>query len=95
MQELADFPLLQIAVTDTGSRIPAQLREYVFDKFFRVEQHHENAQAGVKAPASAFIFARQLIEEHGGSISCQSGEKGLGPSRAMTTVNQYFKPGLT
>jgi two-component system, NtrC family, sensor histidine kinase KinB len=72
------LPLLQIAVTDTGSGIPAQLRERVFDKFFRVEQHHQNGQAGVKGAGIGLYLCRQIIEGHGGSISCQPGENGLG-----------------
>ncbi|HJY81704.1 MAG TPA: ATP-binding protein [Candidatus Binatia bacterium] len=38
--------LLQIAVTDTGPGIPAEFRERVFEKFFRVEQHPENSPNG-------------------------------------------------
>jgi NtrC-family two-component system sensor histidine kinase KinB len=74
----AGAPVLQIAVTDTGRGIPAEFRERVFEKFFRVEQHNETSQAGTRGVGIGLYLCRQIIEGHGGSISCDHGENGGG-----------------
>lgn len=71
-------PVLQIAVTDTGPGIPAEFRERVFEKFFRVEQHSETGQAGTRGAGIGLYLCRQIIEGHGGTIKCQAGESGVG-----------------
>jgi signal transduction histidine kinase len=76
MQELADFPPADCR-NGYGLRHSTQLRERVFDRFFRVEQHHENGQAGVKGAGIGLYLCRQIIEGHGGSISYQPREDGL------------------
>ncbi len=83
--------LLQIAVTDTGPGIPAAFRERVFDKFFRVEQHSENGQSGTRGAGIGLYLCRQIIEAHGGTISCEPGENGLGTRIAL--VLPAYPPG--
>ena len=41
--------MLQLAVTDQGPGIPAGFREWVFEKFFRVEHQLGNNSNGVRA----------------------------------------------
>jgi NtrC-family two-component system sensor histidine kinase KinB len=84
-------PFLQIAVTDTGPGIPAAYRDRVFDKFFRVEQQLENGGSGAKGAGIGLYLCRQIIDAHGGSISCQSAENGLGTRIAL--VLPAFRPG--
>jgi NtrC-family two-component system sensor histidine kinase KinB len=70
--------LLQIAVTDTGPGIPAEYRERVFEKFFRVE-HHQGAKAeGVRGAGIGLYLCRQILEAHGGSIRSEPGGGGCG-----------------
>ena len=87
-----DPALLQIAVTDTGPGIPAAYRERVFDKFFRVEQHSENGQSGTKGAGIGLYLCRQIIDAHGGTIACETGENGLGTRIAL--VLPAYLPGL-
>jgi two-component system sensor histidine kinase KdpD len=54
---------LSIAVADRGPGIPEDLREKVFDKFFRV--HAESAQSGV---GLGLAICRAIVEAHGGGI---------------------------
>ncbi len=75
---------LQIAVTDAGPGIPAELCERVFEKFFRVE-HHRGADAeGVRGTGIGLYLCRQIIKAHGGSIWCEANENGPGTCVRLT-----------
>jgi two-component system, NtrC family, sensor histidine kinase KinB len=76
-------PLLQIAVTDTGPGIPAAFRERVFDKFFRVEQYLENGGSGTKGAGIGLYLCRQIVDAHGGKISCEPSDDGFGARIAL------------
>jgi two-component system, NtrC family, sensor histidine kinase KinB len=67
--------LVHIAVTDTGPGIPREFRERVFDKFFRVEPHVESAQARTWGSGIGLYLCRQIVEAHGGKISCGGRER--------------------
>jgi len=69
---------LHIAVTDTGPGIPAEFRERVFEKFFRVEQHRGSDLNGTRGAGIGLYLCRQIIEAHGGSIWCEPGDDGRG-----------------
>jgi len=70
--------MLQIAVTDSGPGVPAVFRERVFDKFFRVEQQTIGDQSGTWGAGIGLYLCRQIVEAHGGAISCLVGENGRG-----------------
>lgn len=70
-------PRLHIAVTDTGPGVPAEYRERIFEKFFRVE-HHQGGAEGVRGSGIGLYLSRQIVEAHGGSISCTPGADGRG-----------------
>lgn len=70
--------LLQIAVTDSGPGVPPAFRERIFDKFFRVEQQTIGDQSGTWGAGIGLYLCRQIVEAHGGVISCAAGENGLG-----------------
>jgi K+-sensing histidine kinase KdpD len=76
--------LIEMAVEDRGAGIPADLRERVFDKFFRATRDGD-----VKTPAPAgtgmgLAIARGIIEAHDGKIWIESGR--AGGTRAVFTL---------
>jgi NtrC-family two-component system sensor histidine kinase KinB len=70
--------VVQVAVTDGGPGIPAELRERVFEKFFRVEDQQGDAQNGVRGTGIGLYLCREIVRAHGGSIACEPGEGGIG-----------------
>jgi NtrC-family two-component system sensor histidine kinase KinB len=71
-------PSLQIAVTDDGPGVPAEFRERVFEKFFRVEHHREASATGVRGTGIGLYLCREIVKAHGGSIHCEPGDHGIG-----------------
>jgi two-component system, NtrC family, sensor histidine kinase KinB len=69
---------LHVVVSDTGVGIPAEFRERVFEKFFRVEQQNGRLETGTWGAGIGLYLCRQIIEAHGGTISCGPGDGGLG-----------------
>jgi NtrC-family two-component system sensor histidine kinase KinB len=78
-----DRPRLQITVTDTGPGIPAELRERVFEKFFRVEDERTEGPKGVRGTGIGLFLCREIVRAHGGTIRCTTGEGGRGTQIAM------------
>ncbi len=64
----------QLAVEDAGAGIPPQLRERVFEKFFRASQQHREKQGF----GMGLAIARGIIEAHGGQIRAEAGNDGRG-----------------
>lgn len=55
---------LLIIVSDDGPGIPAEFKDRIFDRFFRVEASHSNkAHSGLGLP-----IARELMQLHNGRI---------------------------
>jgi NtrC-family two-component system sensor histidine kinase KinB len=77
-------PTLQIAVTDAGPGVPAEFREQIFEKFFRVEHHLHPDQARVRGTGIGLYLCREIVKAHGGTISCQPGDGGLGTRIAIS-----------
>ncbi len=61
---------IQVAVSDTGAGIPDDLRDRVFEKFFRVEHVRPTERAPNGAGVGLYI-CRQIVEAHGGHIECE------------------------
>jgi NtrC-family two-component system sensor histidine kinase KinB len=71
-------PAVQIAVTDSGPGVPAEYRERVFEKFFRVEHQQNDGAPRVKGAGVGLYLCKQIVEAHGGTIRCESGTDGRG-----------------
>jgi len=75
---------LQITVTDAGPGIPAEFRERVFEKFFRVEHHHATGNKDVRGTGIGLYLCREIVKAHGGTISCAPGDRGIGTRLAIS-----------
>jgi signal transduction histidine kinase len=71
-------PRLRIVVSDSGPGVPAEFRERIFEKFFRVEHHQEGEGKGAHGAGIGLYLCRQIVEAHGGSMHCESGADGGG-----------------
>ena len=58
---------------DTGSGIPKELRERVFEPFFRVDKSRSRELGGV---GLGLAFVREIVRVHDGSICIKSGKTG-------------------
>lgn len=68
-------PGLSLTVDDDGPGIPGDLRERVFEKFFRVE--HERAEhGGVRGAGLGLYLSRQIVEAHGGTLVARAAPSG-------------------
>ena len=79
---------VRFAVADSGSGVPVELRERVFDKFFQVPGRPAAGGAGL-----GLAIAREIVVAHGGEIRCASGAEGSlpdGSSPAATGAAFHF-----
>jgi NtrC-family two-component system sensor histidine kinase KinB len=74
---------LHVSVADAGPGIPAEYRERVFEKFFRVEHHLAADGAGVRGTGIGLYLCREIIKAHGGSIWCEAND-GAGTRVCLT-----------
>jgi NtrC-family two-component system sensor histidine kinase KinB len=80
----ADGLELQVTVTDQGPGVPAEFRERVFEKFFRVEHHLGQRDNGVRGTGIGLYLCREIIKAHGGTIMCGPGDEGRGTRITIT-----------
>lgn len=62
-----------MSVEDTGGGIPKELRERVFEPFFRVDKSRSRELGGV---GLGLAFVREIVRVHDGSICIKSGKTG-------------------
>ena len=62
-----------LSVEDTGSGIPKELRERVFEPFFRGDKSRSRELGGV---GLGLAFVREIVRVHDGSICIKSGKTG-------------------
>ena len=64
---------VRIAVQDRGPGVPEELRERIFDPFFRPDEHSEGRDGGV---GLGLALVRRIAEHHGGEARCLAREGG-------------------
>jgi len=64
---------VRVIVEDQGPGIPAELRERVFDKFFRAMRDQGQEKRGT---GMGLAIAKGIVEAHGGDIWTEAGESG-------------------
>ncbi len=69
---------VEIAVTDQGAGVPSEMRERVFEKFFRVSPDNEDDIAATGGLGLGLAVARGIIESHNGRIWIEPGENDQG-----------------
>ncbi|MFL6254949.1 MAG: DUF4118 domain-containing protein [Pyrinomonadaceae bacterium] len=77
---------LSLSVEDEGGGVPSQLRERVFDKFFRAMRDGDAAARGAPTGTGmGLAIARGIVEAHGGRIRIEDGREGRG-CRVVVTL---------
>jgi heavy metal sensor kinase len=71
----------RIAVTDEGPGIPPELREKVFERFFRADPSRSRTTGG---SGLGLAIAREIVEAHGGTIRVE------GPNTVVIEVAPAF-----
>ena len=74
-----------LSVEDTGSGIPKELRERVFEPFFRVDKSRSRELGGV---GLGLALVREIVRVHDGSICIKSGKTG-GTIFEVTFAQQF------
>jgi NtrC-family two-component system sensor histidine kinase KinB len=67
-----------VQVTDNGPGIPLELRNRVFEKFFRVEHYRPGSEDAPRGSGIGLYLCKEIIELHGGSIQCDAAPGGRG-----------------
>jgi two-component system sensor histidine kinase KdpD len=80
----AEADMIRVAVEDDGPGIPVELRERVFDKFFRALSETGSSRNQPSGMGMGLSIARGIVEAHGGRIWIE-GEAGDG-SRVLFTL---------
>jgi K+-sensing histidine kinase KdpD len=77
--------MVRITIEDQGRGIPKELRERVFDKFFRATGDGATMQNRPRGVGMGLAIARGIVEAHGGRIWIEDGAGGRG-TRVTFTV---------
>jgi two-component system sensor histidine kinase KdpD len=64
----ADDEMIRVAVEDEGSGVPAELRERVFDKFFRATRKPDQNRIQPAGTGMGLAIAKGIVEAHNGKI---------------------------
>lgn len=82
---LAAAAMIQIAVEDQGQTIPRELRERVFDKFFRATRDGDSGvNTQPKGTGMGLAVAKGIVEAHGGHIWIEDKSQGVGTRVVFT-----------
>lgn len=81
-----DGQTIQLSVEDEGPGIPAELRQRVFDKFFRAMRDGDSGTHQPSGSGMGLAIARGLVEAHGGRIWIEEAQGHRG-SRVVITLS--------
>jgi two-component system sensor histidine kinase KdpD len=70
--------MIEISIEDQGPGIPLEMRERVFDKFFRATDDDTSSTNRPRGAGIGLSIARGIVEAHGGHISIENGGGGCG-----------------
>ena len=73
-----------MAVEDEGPGIPNDLRERVFDKFFRATRDGDVRNHQPTGTGMGLAIAKGIVEAHEGAISIEAGSGGKGTRVVFT-----------
>ena len=76
---------VQMSVEDEGQGIPVDLRERVFDKFFRATRDGDISTQQPSGTGMGLAIAKGIVEAHEGKIWIESGAGGRG-TRVLFTL---------
>ncbi|MFZ0061759.1 MAG: ATP-binding protein, partial [Pyrinomonadaceae bacterium] len=76
---------VEMFVEDRGTGIPPQLRQRVFDKFFRATRDGDVSTNQPSGTGMGLAIAKGIIEAHNGKIWIESGAGGIG-TRVIFTL---------
>jgi two-component system sensor histidine kinase KdpD len=76
--------LIRMSVEDEGRGIPTQLRDRVFDKFFRATRDGDVSTEQPSGTGLGLAIAKGIIEAHDGRIWIESGAAGKGTRVVFT-----------
>lgn len=79
-----ELDMIQVSVDDNGPGIPVELRERVFDKFFRALREADSSRNQPSGMGMGLSIARGIVEAHGGRIWIESSERS--GSRVLFTL---------
>ncbi len=71
---------VRFEISDTGTGIPKEMMERVFERFFRIDQARSRDSGGT---GLGLAIVKHLVEAHGGQIRCES-QLGEGSSFMIT-----------
>jgi len=81
----SDEQMVQLIVEDEGSGIPLELRERVFDKFFRAMRDGDTSGGQPSGSGMGLAITKGIVEAHGGHVWIEDNPAGLG-SRFVVTL---------
>lgn len=70
-----DADMIRVTIEDDGSGIPVELRERVFDKFYRASGERDTGRNRPSGMGMGLSIARGIVEAHGGRIWIEGGER--------------------
>lgn len=71
---------VELSVEDQGPGVPAEFRERIFEKYFRVEHQNDGNEPshGPRGAGMGLYLCRQIVLAHGGEIRCEARRAGRG-----------------
>ncbi len=67
---------VMVTVDDDGPGVPRDLRERVFEKYFRVEHVRPELMSRAHGAGIGLYLCRQVVERHGGRVQCEASPSG-------------------